>query len=94
MKTRMALAGTVVTALVLAIPLGNAVATPDLVAKAKQAGYQAQSCNYCHGTAIPKKETFKPETDLNERGKWLAAEKTKRSAKEVSVDWLKDYKGN
>ena len=92
MKYGMALAGTVVTALVLAIPPGNAVATPDLIAKAKQAGLQAQSCQYCHVPALPKKETFKPE-ELNERGKWLKDEKTKRNAKDVSVDWLKEYKG-
>ena len=80
-------------ALLLAIPLGIAVADPQLMVKAKQAGFPAQNCQYCHSTALPKKETFKPE-DLNERGKWLVAEKTKRNAQAVSVDWLKEYKGN
>jgi hypothetical protein len=91
--TRTALVGTVVTGLVLAIPLASAVADPQLMVKAKQAGFPAQNCQYCHSTALPKKETFKPE-DLNERGKWLVDEKTKRKAQEVMVDWLKEYKGN
>jgi hypothetical protein len=84
---------TVVAGFVLAIPLGIAVADPQMMAKAKQGGFPAQNCQYCHSTALPKKESFKPE-DLNERGKWLVAEKTKRNAQEVSVDWLKEYKGN
>ena len=29
---------------------------------------------------------------LNDRGKWLAAEKDKRKAAEVDAAWLKDYK--
>jgi hypothetical protein len=60
--------------------------------KAKQAGFPAQSCQYCHVSKLPKKEEFKPE-DLNERGKWLAAEKQKQAAPEVNVEWLKDYPG-
>jgi hypothetical protein len=87
-----ALVGAVVAAFVLAIPPGIVVAEQTMLAKAKQAGFPAQNCQYCHVPAVPKKETFKPE-DLNERGTWLAAEKTKRNATEVSVDWLKDYKG-
>jgi hypothetical protein len=27
----------------------------------------------------------------NERGKWLVEEKDKRKAKEIDVNWLKDY---
>jgi hypothetical protein len=78
--------------LVLALPLAAAVANPEMIGKVKQAGYPAQNCQYCHVSAVPKKETYKPE-DLNDRGKWLAAEKTKQNAKAVSVDWLKDYPG-
>jgi hypothetical protein len=89
--TRKALVGTVVAGLVLAIPLANAVADPQLMVKAKQAGFPAQNCQYCHSTAAPKKETFKPE-DLNDRGKFLVAEKTKQNAQDISVDWLKNYK--
>jgi hypothetical protein len=93
--TRTALVSTFLSALALGISAGiagMAVADPLLMAKAKQGGFPAQNCQYCHVPALPTKDTFKPE-DLNERGKWLVEEKGKRNAKEVSVDWLKEYKG-
>src|SRR5262245_2758319 len=71
---------------------GPAVANPPLFTKAKQKGYPARNCQYCHVSTMPKKESFKPD-DLNERGKWLAAEKDKQNAKEIDVDWLKNYPG-
>ena len=83
---------TVAVALVFALPPETAVATPEMVAKVKQAGYPAQNCQYCHVSALPKKDTYKPE-DLNDRGKWLVAEKTKQSATAVNLDWLKNYPG-
>ena len=86
------LVSTVVVALFLAFSPGAAVANPEMVAKVKQAGYPARNCQYCHVSALPKKADFKPE-DLNDRGKWLVAEKTKQNAKAVSLDWLKDYPG-
>jgi hypothetical protein len=91
--TRTVVVGTSLTALVLGILAGGiAGAEQELLTKAKKAGIPAKNCQFCHVPALPKKETFKPE-DLNERGKWLTAEKTKRNATEVSLDWLKDYKG-
>jgi hypothetical protein len=87
-----AFVSTVAVALVFALPLGTAVATPEMVAKVKQAGYPAQNCQYCHVSALPKKDTYKPE-DLNARGKWLVAEKTKQNATAVNLDWLKNYPG-
>ncbi len=45
--------------------------------KAKELGFPATNCLYCH----------------NERGKWLIAEKEKRGVKEVDPAWLKDYPG-
>ena len=89
------LANAVVTPIVmlalaaLAVP---ATAGPPLMSKAKQAGFPAQNCQYCHVSKMPKKDEFKPE-DLNERGKWLAAAKQKQGAKEINVEWLKDYPG-
>ena len=47
-----------------------AEATPQMVKQAKDAGFPAQNCQYCHTVAVPKKEGFTPE-ELNERGKWL-----------------------
>ena len=67
-------------------------ASPQLVGKAKGAGLPAQSCQYCHTSKVPKKDTFKVD-ELNERGKWLMAEKDKRKATAVLAEWLKDYPG-
>ena len=69
-----------------------AMASAPMLSKAKQDGLPAQSCQYCHVSKAPKKDTFKPD-DLNERGAWLEAEKTKQKAKAVDVKWLKDYPG-
>ena len=79
-------------AFVFGLDSGSALASPDMVAKVKQAGYPAQNCQYCHVSALPKKDTFKPE-DLNDRGKWLIAEKAKQNAGAVNLDWLKNYPG-
>jgi hypothetical protein len=73
----------------VAIPAG---ATPQMVKQAKDAGFRAQNCQYCHTVAVPKKEGFTPE-ELNERGKWLLTEKDKQKAKEVKAEWLKNYPG-
>lgn len=70
----------------------QAVAHAPLVSKAKSAGMPAKNCQYCHVSAMPKKDSYKPE-DLNERGKWMVDEKEKRKAKDVDVSWLKDYPG-
>lgn len=90
--SRTLLTGTMAVAFVLGFASGSAIATPDMVAKVKKAGYPAQNCQYCHVSALPKKDTYKPE-DLNDRGTWLLAEKAKQSASAVNVDWLKDYPG-
>ena len=71
---------------------GPAMADPTMVKKAKDAGLPAQNCQYCHTDKTPKKDTFKPD-DLNERGKWLHAEKEKRNAKASNGAWLKEYTG-
>jgi hypothetical protein len=60
--------------------------------QAKPAGFPAQNCQYFHTVAMPKKEGFKPE-ELNERGKYLLSEKDKQKAKDVKVEWLKNYPG-
>jgi hypothetical protein len=64
---------------------------PLWVKKAKDLGYPAQNCLYCHTEKLPKKEHAKEQ--LNDRGKWLQAEKAKKQAKDVEVEWLKDYPG-
>ena len=66
---------------------GPAWATIDMQKKAKEAGFDAANCLYCHGEKLPKKDA----ATYNDRGKWLLAEKDKRKAKDVDVAWLKDY---
>jgi hypothetical protein len=88
---RMSVSTTTVLFVLVAF-VAPALAGAPMMVKAKQAGYPAQNCQYCHVSKLPKKEDFKPE-DLNERGKWLADQKQKQSAKEVNVEWLKDYPG-
>jgi hypothetical protein len=89
--THQLLASTIVP-LLLAATATVTFADPPLVTKAKQAGFPAKNCQYCHVSATPKKETFKPD-DLNDRGKFLVAQKDAQKAKAVSVDWLKTYPG-
>ena len=74
--------------------LGNGVASaePLWVKKAKDLGYPATNCQYCHTTKGPKKDSFKPE-ELNKRGRWLLAEKEMRKASDVDLSWLTDYPG-
>ena len=66
---------------------GLATATLPIQKKAKELGYAAQTCLFCHNEKLPKKEAV----THNERGQWLVAEKGKRKAKEVDASWLKDY---
>jgi hypothetical protein len=79
-------------ALLTAVAAAPAAATPQMIKQAKDAGFPAQNCQYCHVAAMPKKEGFKPD-DLNERGKWLLSEMEKQKAKEVKAEWLKNYPG-
>jgi hypothetical protein len=65
-------------------------ATLPIQKKAKELGFAADNCMYCHNEKIPKKGA----ATHNERGKWLLAEKAKRGAKEVDPAWLKDYPGD
>jgi hypothetical protein len=54
---------------------------------AKAAGFAAANCQYCHVEKLPKKDAV----TNNARGQWLVSEKDKRKAKEIDVNWLKDY---
>jgi hypothetical protein len=79
-------AGSLVLGLLLA-PAPRAHATLELQKKAKEAGYAATSCQYCHVEKLPKKGA----TTHNDRGKWLLSLKETNKAKAVDVTWLKDY---
>jgi len=65
-------------------------ATLPMQKKAKELGFDAQNCMYCHNEKLPKKGAV----SHNDRGKWLIAEKEKRKAAEVDPAWLKDYAGD
>ena len=78
--------------LLSAVATVPATATPQMVKQAKDAGFPAKNCQYCHTVAMPKKEGFKPD-ELNDRGKWLLSEKDKQKAKDVKPEWLKNYPG-
>jgi hypothetical protein len=58
---------------------------PLYVNRAKQLGYPAQNCTYCH--TLPR-----GGIGHNERGRWLVDEKKRRKANSVDVAWLSDYK--
>ena len=73
------------------VGLETVAAKPLWVKKAKEMGLPAENCLYCHTEKLPKKEHAKEQ--LNDRGKWLLAEKDKKQAKEVDLEWLKDYPG-
>jgi hypothetical protein len=66
---------------------GSAGATLEMQKKAKAAGFPAANCQYCHVEKLPKKGAV----THNDRGKFLVAEKTRHSAKDVDVAWLKDF---
>jgi len=89
---RTTLLAAVSAALVGALSAVPAAASPQLLTEAKKEGMPAQNRQYCHVSKLPKKDSFKPD-DLNERGKWLTAEKDKQKAKDVKADWLKGYPG-
>ena len=66
---------------------GTASASIQTQKKAKDAGYPATNCLYCHNEKLPKKGA----ATVNDRGAFLQAEKEKHKAKDVDVAWLKGY---
>jgi ketosteroid isomerase-like protein len=62
---------------------GSASAFPPFVGKAKKFG--AKDCTFCHVDPLGG-------PPWNDRGKWLIAEKTRRNADAIDVEWLADYK--
>ena len=87
MKIRNVVAALVAASFALA-GAGSASATIAMQKKAKEAGLDVRNCLHCHGEKLPKKGA----STLNDRGKWLDAEKSRRKAKESDPTWLKDYK--
>lgn len=65
-------------------------ANMDIQKQAKAAGVDAKNCQFCHTVALPKKG--EGQNQLNERGKWLVAQKEAKKADKVDGAWAKDYK--
>jgi hypothetical protein len=76
----------------LALPDGGAWATAQMLTDAKKAGMPAKNCQYCHSEAMPKKESFKPES-LNDRGKFLMIDMQTRGLKAPDMKKLNDFPG-
>jgi hypothetical protein len=72
---------------VFLVASGSVFATMPMQKKAKELGFAATGCTYCHVEKLPKKGA----AACNDRGKWLIAEKERRKAAEIDVAWLKDY---
>lgn len=62
---------------------GEAVGYPPFLGRARKFG--AKDCTFCHIDPAGG-------PPWNERGQWLMAEKERRKADAVDVDWLADYK--
>ena len=80
------LAGGAALALVIGTA-GPAQATLEIQKKAKEAGFPATNCMYCHNEKLPKKGAV----SHNDRGKYLLEQKAAKKEKTVDVSWLKDY---
>ena len=76
----------------LALPVGEASATAQMLKDAKEAGMPARNCQYCHSEAMPKKGTFKPES-LNDRGKFLMTDMQSRGLKAPDMKKLNEFPG-
>jgi len=76
---------------VVALGVGLSFATPQMLAPAKKAGFPANNCQYCHNSAVPTKDAFKPE-DLNDRGKFLRDDMKARNLKTPDFEKLKEFK--
>jgi hypothetical protein len=72
----------------LSLAAGTAFASMPIQKQAKDAGVTGVACITCHGEKMPKKGAM----TLNDKGKWLTAQKDTKKAKEVDGAWLKDYK--
>jgi hypothetical protein len=77
----------VLTACVFLAGATLAHATMPIQKKAKEAGFPAANCLYCHAEKMPKKGA----ATYNERGDFLMKMKEEKKAKEVDVAWLKDF---
>src|SRR5215510_2769865 len=76
----------------VAVGTNGALASSKTLTDAKKAGLPAKNCQFCHTEAVPKKDTFKADTSLNDRGKFLLTDMQDRKLKAPDVKKLKEYK--
>ena len=62
-------------------------ATMPMQKKAKELGFPAANCLYCHNEKMPAKG----KVTNNDRGAFLVKMKEEKKAKEADMAWLKDY---
>jgi cytochrome c553 len=77
----------ILTACVLLAAAAPSRASMPIQKAAKEAGYPATTCLYCHAEKMPAKG----KATYNDRGTYLVKTKEAKKAKEVDVAWLKDY---
>jgi hypothetical protein len=77
----------VLTALALLAGAQPSHATMPMQKKAKELGFKAENCLYCHNEKMPAKG----KVTNNDRGDFLVKQKEAKKAKEVDMAWLKDY---
>lgn len=77
----------ILTAGVLLVGASSSHATMPIQKAAKEAGFPATSCVYCHVEKMPAKG----KATYNDRGTFLVKQKETKKAKDVDVAWLKDY---
>ncbi len=77
----------ILTACVLLAGAAPSNATLPIQKKAKEAGFPATNCLYCHNEKLP----VKAKVSHNERGSFLIKMKEAKKAKEVDVTCLKEF---
>lgn len=77
----------ILTACVLLAGAAPSHATLPIQKKAKEAGFPATNCLYCHNEKLP----VKAKVTHNERGLFLVKMKEAKKAKEVDVSCLKEF---
>ena len=83
---RRLLSGFIALSIVL-VGASSSHATMPLQKKAKEAGFAAANCLFCHNEKMPAKG----KVTNNERGAFLVAQKEAKKAKEADMAWLKDF---
>ena len=75
-----------IATMIIAGAVGSSFSTsayPPFLRKAQKFG--AKDCKFCHTEPVGGE-------GWNERGQWLIAEKERRKADAIDVEWLADYK--